>query len=112
MVCPRFFLKTLEIQGCAKLNRFGIYELADSKAYKNAKFSFAWGLWSDPGGGTSGKAADRNQAIIGYKRFIELYNSDSSVSGNTTRKYYASSRTASVAKQHAEARIVALGGSL
>ncbi len=112
MVCPRFFLKTLEIQGCAKLNRFGIYELADSKAYKNAKFSFAWGLWSDPGGGTSGKTADRNQAIIGYKRFIELYNSDSSVSGNTTRKYYASSRTASVAKQHAEARIVALGGSL
>ncbi|MFJ2460964.1 glycoside hydrolase family 19 protein [Pseudomonas neuropathica] len=105
-------IDALDIKGCAKLNKLGVYELADSKAYKNAKFSFAWGLWSDPAGGTSGKAADRNQAIIGYKRFIELYNSDSSVSGNATRKYYASSRTASVAKQHAEARIVALGGTL
>ncbi|QJP98348.1 glycoside hydrolase family 19 protein [Pseudomonas fluorescens] len=105
-------IEALDIKGCAKLNKFGVYELADSKAYKNAKFSFAWGLWSDPAGGTSGKAADRNQAIIGYKRFIELYNSDSSVSGNATRKYYASSRTASVAKQYAEARIVALGGTL
>ncbi|WP_207865412.1 hypothetical protein [Pseudomonas sp. 58(2021)] len=105
-------IEALDIKGCAKLNKLGVYELADSKAYKNAKFSFAWGLWSDPAGGTSGKAADRNQAIIGYKRFIELYNSDSSVSGNATRKYYASSRTASVAKQYAEARIVALGGTL
>jgi len=41
-----------------------------------------------------------------------LYNSDSSVSGNTNTTYYASGRIASVAKQYAEARIVALGGTL
>lgn len=105
-------LKTLGIQGCAKLNKSGAYELADSKAYKKAKFSFAWGLWSDPAGGKHGKAPNRAQAIIGYKRFLELYNSDSAVSGNTTTTYYASGRIASVAKQFAEARIVALGGSL
>lgn len=105
-------LKVLEIQGCAKLNKSGAYELADSKAYKKAKFSFAWGLWSDPAGGKAGKTPDAAQAIIGYKRFLELYNSDSTVSGNTNTTYYASGRIASVAKQHAEARIVALGGSL
>lgn len=102
----------MNIQGCAKLNRSGAYELAESKAYKDAKFSFAWGLWSDPARGTSGKASDPAQPIIGYKRFIELYNTNSSVSGNTTKKYYAPGRTASVAKQHAEARIIALGGTL
>ncbi|PMX04281.1 hypothetical protein C1X59_02390 [Pseudomonas sp. FW215-R2] len=105
-------LKTLNIQGCAKLNRSGVYELAESKAYKDAKFSFAWGLWSDPAGGTSGKTSDPAQAIIGYKRFIELYNTNSSVSGDTTKRYYAPGRTATVAKQYAETRIIALGGTL
>ncbi|WP_256663328.1 hypothetical protein [Pseudomonas sp. SJZ131] len=101
-------LKTFKIEGCAKLNRSGVYNLIDSKAYKNAELSFAWGLWSDPGGGTSGKAADRAQAIIGCKRFLELYNTDTSVSSNTTLKYYAAGRIASVAKQYAEARVLKL----
>ena len=105
-------LKALDIKGCAKLNKSGTYDLCDSKAYNKAKFSFAWGLWSDPAGGKEGKTPDATQAIIGYKRFLELYNSDSAVSGNTNTTYYASGRIASVAKQHAEARILALGGAL
>lgn len=69
-------------------------------------------MWSDPAGGKIGKTPDAAQAIIGYKKFLELYNSDSAVSGNTNTTYYASGRIAPVAKQYAEAHIIVLGGSL
>lgn len=105
-------ITVLDISGCANLNNSGAYELVDSKAYYKAKFSFAWGLWSDPSGGKHGKASNRDQAIIGYKRFLQLYESSPDVRSNTTTTYYARGRIASVAKEFAESRIVALGGAL
>lgn len=105
-------IKTLDIQNCAKLNKLGVYELSDSKAYNKAKFSFAWGLWSDPAGGKHGKQSNQSQALIGYKRFLELYEADPSIEANTKTTYYASGRYAVQAKAFAEARIIALGGNI
>ncbi|POA81153.1 hypothetical protein [Pseudomonas protegens] len=105
-------LRVLDMQGCTKLNNQGVYGLVDSKAYDKAKLSFAWGLWSDPGGGKNGKTKDQAQAIIGYRRFLELYDADPAIGENAVLTYYAPGRTATVAKQYAEARLLALGGAL
>jgi hypothetical protein len=58
-------IKALNIKPCAKLNRDGKYHLAESRAYNNAKFSFAWGVWSDPGSTKHGKTKNAEQALIG-----------------------------------------------
>jgi hypothetical protein len=94
------------------LNNSGIYRLEESKAFGNAKFSFAWGLWSDPGSNKHGKSADSAQAIIGYKRFLQLYTENPTLSADTHTTYYASGRVATIAKEYAEHRVLALGGVL
>lgn len=95
----------LKIHSCTKLNINGSYKLEDSEAYNKAKPSFAWGLWSDPGSSTAGKTKDKIQAILGYSRYIEIYNTTQSVRDDTITKYYSPTRRALQAKEHAEQRI-------
>ncbi|WP_339523741.1 hypothetical protein [Pseudomonas sp. EA_35y_Pfl2_R111] len=104
-------IQELKISACSKLNFDGFYKLEDSEAYNKAKPSFAWGLWSDPGSSSSGKTKDKAQAIAGYSRYIEIYNTTQSVRDDTTTKYYSSTRRALQAKEHAEQRIEILRNS-
>lgn len=104
-------IQELKISACSKLNFDGSYKLEDSEAYNKAKPSFAWGLWSDPGSSSSGKTKDKAQAIAGYSRYIEIYNTTQSVRDDTTTKYYSSTRRALQAKEHAEQRIEILRNS-
>lgn len=64
--------EVLGIQPCFKLNKTGTYRLKDSRAFSEKRASFAWGLWSDPASTRSGKAKSREEAIIGYNRYLEL----------------------------------------
>lgn len=105
-------LQVLGLKTCAELNHSGIYRLEDSKAFESAKFSFAWGLWSDPDSGKHGKSVDSIESIKGYKRFLKLYLENPAVSADTHTTYYATGRIATVAKQYAEQRVLALGGTL
>lgn len=104
-------IKELRIGSCAKLNVDGSYKLEDSEAYNKAKPSFAWGLWNDPGSSLSGKTKDKTQAIVGYSRYIEIYDATQSVRDDTSTKYYASTRRALQAKEYAEQRIEILRNS-
>lgn len=98
-------IEQLKISSCAKLNTGGIYKFEESEAYNKAKPSFAWGLWSDPGSSAAGKTKNKQHAIAGYSRYIEIYNSTQSVRDDTSTKYYASTRRALQAKEYAEQRI-------
>ncbi|MEB0080338.1 hypothetical protein QN386_25380, partial [Pseudomonas sp. CCI3.2] len=105
-------IEVLDISNCTRLNKRKTYDLRDSEAFNNAKFSFAWGFWSDPLSRAHGKTKDKIQAIIGYTRFLELYNSNESVRGNSTTTYYGAGRKSPQAKLYAEARIISLETSL
>lgn len=48
------------------------FTLQRSKAYDNAAMSFAWGVWHDEFIGKKGCKHDRDEAILGYERCIEL----------------------------------------
>lgn len=66
-------ISTLDLGGCLKLNRDGIYHFEESRAYGEKRASFAWGLWNDPGLGKHGIAAKSDaEAIKGYRRYLEL----------------------------------------
>lgn len=105
-------LETMDSISCAKLNQDGLYDLSNSKAHDSAKLSFAWGFWSDPESRAHGKSKDNAQAIVGYKRFLEIYNSTESVRSDTRTSYYGNARKSQQAKLFAEERLAALGGAL
>ncbi len=48
------------------------YEFNLSKAYNSKRGAFAWALWHDPGLNKDGCTKDKEKAIEGYTRFIEL----------------------------------------
>ncbi|KXU93678.1 hypothetical protein CR51_28805 [Caballeronia megalochromosomata] len=68
-------IEVLGLKSCAKLNKNGVYDFEESRAYGEKRAAFAWGLWNDPGKSKSGitnKTA--TEAIKGYARYIELDN--------------------------------------
>ncbi|CAG2141120.1 hypothetical protein LMG19282_01998 [Cupriavidus campinensis] len=66
-------IPVLGLQGCLKLNRNGAYRFEESKAYREKRASFAWGLWNDPGLTKRGIAIKtKSEAIKGYTRYLEL----------------------------------------
>ncbi|SFC14475.1 Predicted chitinase [Cupriavidus sp. OV038] len=66
-------IQILGLQGCLKLNRNGSYRFEESKAYREKRASFAWGLWNDPGLTKRGIAEKtKSEAIKGYARYLEL----------------------------------------
>lgn len=67
------FIRAIDISDCAVKNKEGVYHLKDSHANNSLRGSFAWGLWSDPGSRVHGKTKNKDQAIIGYKRYLELW---------------------------------------
>lgn len=103
-------IETLGIVACARLNRNGLYLFKDSEAYSKAKPSFAWGLWSDLGSSTKGKTKNKEDAIEGYSRFIEIYDSDKKVREDNRTTYYLSSRKSLQARKYAEDRVKVLKG--
>ncbi|MBL3658891.1 LysM peptidoglycan-binding domain-containing protein [Fulvivirga sediminis] len=62
------------------------YVLEDSKAYNNQKAVFGWGLWHDPGLSKAGCTKDKDKAIVGYERFIDLH--DSAGKPELSNKWY------------------------
>ena len=49
-----------------------LYDFTKSKSYNDKRGSFAWGLWHDPDLNKDGCTKDKQKAIDGYTRFIEL----------------------------------------
>ncbi|WP_336959522.1 hypothetical protein [Chryseobacterium contaminans] len=60
------------------------YKFKDSKAYDDQKAAFAWGLWHDPIFKKKGCTKDKQLAIEGYQRFVDL-----TKDADTTTNYYA-----------------------
>lgn len=100
-------IRALGIQSCAVKNVDGVYRLEDSNAYSNRRGCFAWGLWNDPGSTKSGKTKIAAQALIGYRRYLELWEAAGRPNdGGNNRPWYGYSAVAS----HAQARVAALAG--
>ncbi|AZA93108.1 Predicted chitinase [Chryseobacterium nakagawai] len=59
------------------------YKFKDSKAYDNKKAAFAWGLWHDPQFDKKGCKKDKQLAIEGYQRVVDLTKDT-----DTTTNYY------------------------
>ena len=59
------------------------YKFPDSKAYKDKKAAFAWGLWHDPGVSKQGCEKSKALAIEGYQRFVDL-----TAATDSTENYY------------------------
>lgn len=100
-------IRALGIQSCAVKNIDGVYRLEDSNAYSNRRGCFAWGLWNDPGSTKSGKTKDAAQALIGYRRYLDLWEAAGRPNdGGNGHPWYGYSAVAS----HAQARVAALAG--
>ncbi|WP_311563255.1 glycoside hydrolase family 19 protein [Prevotella histicola] len=54
------------------------FNFKESKAYDNSAMSFAWGVWHDDFLGKKGCNYNREEAILGYERCIELNPPDTS----------------------------------
>lgn len=48
------------------------YKFQDSQSYNVKRFSFAWGFWHDSDAKKDGCTYDKNKAILGYERFLQL----------------------------------------
>jgi putative chitinase len=48
------------------------YTLEKSRAYEKHDMAFAWGYWHDPTSKQHGTRKDKEQAVIGYRRYLEL----------------------------------------
>ncbi len=55
------------------------YNLTESGAYDIAIYSFAWGLWHDPGLNKTGCSKSKDLSLNGYDRFITLTDDNSSL---------------------------------
>ena len=49
------------------------FDFRKSYCYNNIKSSFAWGLWHDMDKFKNEVKNDKNEALIGYNRFLQLY---------------------------------------
>ncbi|GAB7534754.1 hypothetical protein BGC_09640 [Burkholderia sp. 3C] len=66
-------IEVLGIEGCLKLNRGGVYQFEESKAYNEKRASCAWGMWHDPGLDKTGISAKSvAEALKGYERYLDL----------------------------------------
>ena len=63
------------------------YKFSNSKGYKDKKCSFAWGLWHDPLFTKDGCSKNKEEAIIGYQRYVDLTDEN-----DTTTNYYGISK--------------------
>ncbi|PKQ61441.1 hypothetical protein BZG02_15930 [Labilibaculum filiforme] len=52
------------------------YKFNESKAYDNPIYAFAWGLWHDPDLEKTGCTKDKDEALKGYNRLINLTDSN------------------------------------
>ena len=59
------------------------YILSESKGFNDKKCSFAWGLWHDPLFEKDGCTKNKDKAIEGYQRYVDLTDEN-----DTTTNYY------------------------
>ena len=52
--------------------KYSDFEFEKSRGYNERRASFAWGLWHDPALDKDGCTKNKDKAIAGYKRFLEL----------------------------------------
>lgn len=65
-------IKFFGLKDCAKLNREGVYKFEESRAFNEKRASFGWGHWHDPGSSAAGTIKDKDEAIKGYRRYLDL----------------------------------------
>ena len=102
-------IELLEMEGHLKKNQNGAYLFEDSAVYNNARYSFAWGLWHDPGSNKTGVTKGTDKAVAGYRRFLQIDTGNPS----SNRKWYGlGQHTAQWYRDYARNRITALGSTL
>jgi predicted chitinase len=107
-------IEIMEMQEHLQKNRNGEYLFEESKIFTWSMYSFAWGLWHDPGTCKDGVTKNADKAIAGYKRFLQL---DTTASPTASRKWYgvatnAADKNVQWYRDYASNRVTALGGTL
>jgi predicted chitinase len=105
-------INTLDMRSHLLKNRNGMYLFEESRVYNNSRGSFAWGAWNDRAYTLShGKTKNDQEAIKGYRRFLELQ----SAAGNpntTVNWFRLGSHPLSWYRNYATTHLQALGGTL
>jgi len=108
-------VETLNLQGCLKRNKNGIYNFEESKAFNEKRAACAWGMWHDSGLRKSGIANKTPaEAIKGYKRYLELDDAAGKpvdVQGNPKDQGWYGIGKEKPVRYFAENRLKILGGS-
>jgi hypothetical protein len=65
-------IDTLKVHSHLQKNHNGKYLFKESRVYNNPRWSFAWGLYSDPNSSTQGMTKNAQEALAGYKRYLDL----------------------------------------
>jgi predicted chitinase len=105
-------IKTLNMHSHLKKNHNGTYLFEESLVYNSSKLSFGWGAWNDRAYTLShGKAKNDQEAIKGYRRFLQLQSAAGNPN-NTEKWYRLGSHPLSWFRDYATTHLQALGGSL
>jgi predicted chitinase len=65
-------IDTLKVHGHLQKNHNGKYLFEESRVYNETRGSFAWGLYCDPNSSAQGTIKNVQEALAGYKRYLEL----------------------------------------
>nr|WP_242431769.1 lytic transglycosylase domain-containing protein [Burkholderia ambifaria] len=101
-------IKALGIEACAKLNRAGVYRFEESRAYNEKRVSFGWGHWHDPGSAVSGTPKDKDEAIKGFRRYLDLDDAAGKPVDKRGKLKDQNWYHIAIVRPHAEARLAAL----
>ncbi|WP_235356179.1 MULTISPECIES: glycoside hydrolase family 19 protein [Burkholderia] len=104
-------IKALGLEACTKLNRAGIYKFEESRAYNEKRASFGWGHWHDPGSAVSGTSKDKDEAIKGFRRYLDLDDAAGKPVDKHGKPKDQNWYHIAVVRPHAEARLLALMAS-
>lgn len=104
-------IKAWGIESCAKLNRAGVYRFEESRAYNEKRASFGWGHWHDPGSAVSGTEKDKDEAIKGFRRYLDLDDAAGKPVDKHGKPKDQNWYHIAIVRPHAEARLAALMAS-
>ncbi|WP_244109302.1 lytic transglycosylase domain-containing protein [Burkholderia anthina] len=104
-------IKAWGLEACAKLNRAGVYRFEESRAYNEKRASFGWGHWHDPDSAVSGTPKDKDEAIKGFRRYLDLDDAEGKPVDKHGKPKDQNWYHVSIVRPHAEARLAALTAS-
>ncbi|WP_186028895.1 glycoside hydrolase family 19 protein [Burkholderia gladioli] len=101
-------IKVWGLETCAKLNRNGVYRFEESRAYNEKRASFGWGHWHDPDSTVSGTPKDKDEAIKGFRRYLELDDAAGKPVDKHGKPKDQNWYHTAIVRPHVEARLAAL----